>query len=130
MNIIEKYKDTFDALEIMREMEPNIIYTHLISLGKKLQNDPLSEKKRVSKNQVTYCQFQLYVDIEDGKFKAWSDAMIASGYAYMLLDVFNSSNRTINAREFDILNIDELLSMNRTSGFFQMIDIMNSKIPK
>ena len=55
MNIIEKYKDTFDALEIMREMEPNIIYMHLISLGKKLQEDPLSEEKRLSKNQVTYC---------------------------------------------------------------------------
>jgi sulfur transfer protein SufE len=128
MDIIEKYKDTFKSLDILSEMEPNIVYTHLISLGKKLQHDPLSEEKRLPENQVTYCQYKLYVDIEDGKFKAYSDAMIASGYAYMLVDIFNTVNTSIDAKEFDVLNMDNILSMNRTSGFFQMIEIMNNKL--
>ena len=44
----------------------------------------------INKNKVSRCQFDLFVDWENGKFKAWSNAMIAAGYAYVLLDIFNS----------------------------------------
>jgi sulfur transfer protein SufE len=99
-------------------------------LGRKLQDDPLSEERRVPENQVTYCQYELYVDREDDRFKAWSDALIASGYAYMLLDIFNSNDSSgpIDPKEFKILGMESLLSMNRQGGFFQMLEMMNNRL--
>jgi len=129
MNITE-YKDQFDALKILN---PNgyEVYRWMISLGKKLQNDPLSEEKRIDENRVSRCQFSLFVDWEDGKFKAWSDAMVASGYAYILLDVFNSAGEDANAitaESFNQLDMANLLSLNRQNGFYQMIGMMKEKI--
>ena len=99
-----------------------------------MQDDPLSESRRTEENKVSYCQYQLYVDWEDNKFKAWSDAMIAGGYAYMLLDVFNSlaveEAKKITAKDFVELNMQQLLSMNRQNGFYQMIEMMRKKISK
>ena len=108
------------------------VYRWMITLGKKLQDDPLSEPRRTEDNRVSYCQYQLYVDWEDNKFKAWSDAMIAGGYAYMLLDIFNSlpveEARELTAKDFEELNMQQLLSLNRQNGFYQMIDMMHKKI--
>ena len=126
MNIIE-YKNNIDALKMIDSME---VYRWMISLGKKLQDDPLSEEKRIDENRVSRCQFSLFVDKEDGRFKAWSDAMIASGYAYMLLDVFNGAEdpKDITAESFNQLDMANLLSLNRQNGFYQMIEIMMEKI--
>ena len=85
---LNKYKNTINELQEIDNLE---VYQWMISLGKKLQDDPLSEEKRISENRVSRCQFSLFVDWEDGKFKAWSNAMVAGGYAYVLLDIFNSS---------------------------------------
>ena len=103
----------------------------MIGLGKKLQEVPLSEGKRILCNQVTYCQYNLFVDKEDNQFKAWSDALIASGYAYMLLDIFNSAGadaKNITLDSFTELEIGSMLSMNRQNGFYQMINIMQRKL--
>ena len=128
MNITD-YKDQFDALKILN---PNgyEVYRWMISLGKKLQDDPLSKERRTDANRVSRCQFSLFVDKEDGRFKAWSDAMIASGYAYMLLDVFNGAEdpKDITAESFNQLDMANLLSLNRQNGFYQMIEIMMEKI--
>jgi len=43
MNITE-YKNNIDALKMFDEME---VYRWMISLGEKLQEDPLSEEKRI-----------------------------------------------------------------------------------
>ena len=125
--LISDYKYIFDSLQVL---ESTAVYSYLISLGRKLQDDPLSEERRVPENQVTYCQYELFVDREDGRFKAWSDALIASGYAYMLLDIFNSrsDSSVIDPDEFKILGMESLLSMNRQSGFFQMLDMMNYRL--
>jgi sulfur transfer protein SufE len=125
--LISDYKDTFDSL---LQTETTAIYSYLISLGRKLQDDPLSEERRVPANQVTYCQYQLYVDYEDGRFKAWSDALIASGYAYMLLDIFNSRDGggVIDPKEFEELGVGNILSLPRQGGFFQMLDMMNYRL--
>ena len=127
---IKKYKDNIAALKEFDQME---VYRWMITLGKKLQDDPLSEPRRTEDNRVSYCQYQLYVDWEDNKFKAWSDAMIAGGYAYMLLDIFNSlpveEARELTAKDFEELNMQQLLSLNRQNGFYQMIDMMHKKIP-
>ena len=105
----------------------------MISLGQKLSDDPLSMDGRLPKNQVSYCQFELYVDWEDDRFKAYSDALIAGGYAYMLLDIFNASRldeaRLITTDHFRAIKMDELLSMNRTNGFYQMIEMMQTRLP-
>ena len=126
---IIEYKKKIDSL---RSFDPMEIYSWLISLGKKLAEDPLSEERRTKENKVSYCQYQLYVDWEDGRFKAWSDALIASGYAYLLLDVFNSTDiekaKQITKEDFKQLEIQSLLSMNRTNGFYQMIEMMQEKI--
>ena len=126
---LAEYKDNIEALQLIDELE---VYRWMISLGKKLQENPLSEEKRIDENRVSRCQFSLFVDWEDGKFKAWSDAMIASGYAYILLDVFNSSSieeaKQITTDHFKKIDLDQLLTMNRQNGFFQMIEMMMTRI--
>ena len=56
MNITE-YKDNIDALKMIDSIE---VYRWMISLGEKLQDDPLSEEKRIKENKVSYCHYQLY----------------------------------------------------------------------
>ena len=127
---INEYKDNIEALQAIDSME---VYRWMISLGQKLVDDPLSVNGRLPKHQVSYCQFELYVDWEDDRFKAYSDALIAGGYAYMLLDIFNSSPldkaRQITTDHFRAIKMDELLSMNRTNGFYQMIEMMQVRLP-
>ena len=84
---INEYRNNIEALQAVESLE---VYRWLISLGEKLNEDPLSEIKRIKKNKVKSCQFDLFVDYENGRFKAWSKAMIAGGYAYVLIDIFNS----------------------------------------
>ena len=127
---INEYKDNIEALQAIDSME---VYRWMISLGKKLIDDPLSMDGRLPQNQVSYCQFELYVDWEEDRFKAYSDALIAGGYAYMLLDIFNASPldeaRQITTAHFRAIKMDELLSMNRTNGFYQMIEMMQMRLP-
>ena len=125
MNITE-YKRNIDIIKTIDSQE---VYRWMISLGQKLQNDPLSEERRTDANRVSRCQFNLFVDKEDGRFKAWSDAMIASGYAYILLDIFNSAEnpKDITKETFKELDIGNLLTMNRQNGFYQMIAMMRRK---
>ena len=51
----------------------------------------------------------------------------------MLLDIFNSSPpdkaRQITTDHFRAIKMDELLSMNRTNGFYQMIEMMQERLP-
>jgi len=126
---LSEYKDNIEALQLIDKLE---VYRWMISFGKKLQEDPLSEERRTEENKVSRCQFSLFVDWEDGKFKAWSDAMIASGYAYILLDVFNSppieEAKQITTDHFKKIQMEQLLTMNRQNGFYQMAEMMINKI--
>ena len=128
-NKLTEYKNNIEALKEIDNLE---VYRWLISLGTKLEEDPLSEEKRILNNKVSRCQFDLYVDFEDGKFKAWSNAAIASGYAYILLDIFNSSSVTeakqITVEDFEEIKLDKLLTMSRKTGFYQMIEMMIERI--
>ena len=126
---LNKYKSN---IETLKEIESLEVYRWLISLGGKLQENPLSKEKRIDKNKVTHCQFDLFVDRENGTFKAWSNAMIAGGYAYILLDIFNSTPneeaKKITVEHFKKIKLDQLLTMNRKTGFYQMIEMMIKKI--
>tara|TARA_Y100000590_G_scaffold312354_1_gene352981 strand:- start:127 stop:534 length:408 start_codon:yes stop_codon:yes gene_type:complete len=126
---INEYKNNIETLQAVESLE---VYRWLISLGEKLNNDPLPELKRIEKNKVKSCQFDLFVDYENGRFKAWSNAMIAGGYAYILIDIFNSlpleEAQKITLEDFKKIKLDELLTMNRKTGFYEMVKIMISKL--
>ena len=126
---LTEYKNSIESLHSIDSLE---VYRWLISLGKKVNENPLSEKNRIEKNRVKRCQFDLFVDWEDGKFKAWTNAMVAGGYAYVLLDIFNSLSideaKNITTDHFKKIKMDELLTMNRKTGFYEMIEMMMRKI--
>jgi len=125
-----KIKEYSSNLEILREMtaDGTEVFQYIVDLGKKLQREALSEERRTPDNQVTKCQFDMYVDYEDGEWRAYSNGMISSGYAYILLDVFNSISpeeaAKVTMEDFEPLGIQDLLTMNRATGFYQMIDII------
>ena len=126
---INEYKNNIEALQAVESLE---VYRWLISLGEKLNEDQLSEIKRVEKNKVKSCQFDLFVDYENGRFKACSKAMVAGGYAYVLIDIFNSlpleEAKKTTLEDFKKIKMDELLTMNRKTGFYEMIEIMIRKL--
>ena len=126
---INEYKKNIETLQAVESLE---VYRWLVSLGEKLNEDPLSEIKRIEKNKVKNCQFDLFVDYENGRFKAWSKAMIAGGYAYVLIDIFNSLSleeaKKTTLEDFKKIKMDELLTMNRKTGFYEMIEIMIRKL--
>ena len=132
MNIDTKlieYKNNIDTLRAVESLE---VYRWLISLGEKLNHDPLSKEKRSEKNKVKSCQFDLFVDYEDGRFKGWSKAMVSAGYAYILIDIFNSLDlpeaKKVTVDHFKKIKMDELLTMSRKTGFYEMIEIMIGKL--
>ena len=124
-----EYKSNIESIQAIDSLE---VYRWLISLGKKLEENPLSKDKHTEQNRVSRCQFDLFVDWEENKFKAWSNAMVAGGYAYILIDIFNSSPvheaKKITVDHFKKIKLDELLTMNRKTGFYQMIEMMMEKI--
>jgi len=132
MNIDSKlteYKNNIDTLRAVESLE---VYRWLISLGEKLNHDPLSKEKRSEKNKVKSCQFDLFVDYEDGRFKGWSKALVSAGYAYILIDIFNSLDlpeaKKVTVDHFKKIKMDELLTMSRKTGFYEMIEIMIGKL--
>ena len=128
-NKLTEYKNNIDTLRAVESLE---VYRWLISLGEKLNNDPLSKEKRSEKNKVKSCQFDLFVDYEDGRFKGWSKAMVSAGYAYILIDIFNSLDlpeaKKVTVDHFKKIKMDELLTMSRKTGFYEMIEIMIGKL--
>ena len=132
MNIESKLTEYKNNIDTLRSVESLEVYRWLISLGEKLNHDPLSKEKRSEKNKVKSCQFDLFVDYEDGRFKGWSKAMVSAGYAYILIDIFNSLDlpeaKKITVDHFKKIKMDELLTMSRKTGFYEMIEIMIGKL--
>ena len=126
---LNEYKNNIESLKAIESLE---VYRWLISFGEKLNDDPLSEKRRTIKNKVKSCQFELFVDYENGRFKSWSKAMVSAGYAYILIDIFNSlpieEAKKITIDDFKKIKMDELLTMSRKTGFYEMIEIMIGKL--
>ena len=126
---LNEYKNNIESLKAIESLE---VYRWLISLGEKLNNDPLSKERRTIENRVKSCQFELFVDYENGRFKSWSKAMVSAGYAYILIDIFNSlpieEAKKITIDDFKKIKMDELLTMSRKTGFYEMIEIMIGKL--
>jgi sulfur transfer protein SufE len=128
---LKEYKEHIETLKSLDELE---VYNWMMQLGAKLNDDALTEDKRTEANKIKQCQFDLYVDRQDNKFKAWSNGMIAAGYAYILLDIFNSCTteqaEQITEEDFKQIKLDEMLTMNRKTGFYEMVNLMISKVSK
>ena len=126
---LNEYKNNIESLKAIESLE---VYRWVISLGEKLNDDPLSEERRTIKNKVKSCQFELFVDYENGRVKSWSKAMVSAGYAYILIDIFNSLSieeaKKITIDDFKKIKMDELLTMSRKTGFYEMIEIMIGKL--
>ena len=134
MQTIEKeIKKYNEKLEILSgpDFENVELYRWIIELGRKLKNNPLSEHLRIDTNRVSRCQFNLFVDREEDIFKAFSDGYISSGYAFILLDVFNALNldeqKQVTVEDFKGFKVESLLTMTRSDGFYQMIEMMIKK---
>ena len=132
MTFEEKTKEYRDQITSLKEIDSLEVYQWLISLGKKLNENPLSKEKQTQENKVVRCQYDLYVDKEDDTFKAWSNALVAGGYAYVLVDIFNSISKeeakNITVEDFKKIKLDEMLTMNRQTGFYEMVEKMLRKI--
>ena len=126
---IEAYKSNIETLESMDSLE---VYSYLMQKGQELNKDALGESRRIQENKVTQCMYALYVDKEDERFKAWSEATIAAGYAFILVDIFNSMTneeaKTVTVKDFEKMELDKKLTMSRQTGYFQMIEIMLNKV--
>lgn len=126
---IDEYKSAIGILESIDGLE---VYSYLMEKGKELNTDALSVDRHIQENKVTQCMYDLYVDKEDGRFKAWSEATIAAGYAFILVDIFNSMTddeaQTVTLSDFEEMELEKKLTMNRQTGYFQMIEIMINKI--
>lgn len=126
---INQWKSEFEDILFMGD--EMTLYSHIIDLGKKLNQNPLNESLRNEHTRVSYCQFQLFVDWEDGQWKSYSDGMISAGYAYILVDIFNSITpeeaSQAQPEDFNELGLQDMLSMNRTNGLNQMISIMANR---
>ena len=127
---IEKYNEKLEILSGLN-FENMELYRWIIELGKKLKNNPLSEHLRTDTNRVSRCQFNLFVDREEDTFKAFSDGYISSGYAFILLDVFNAlspaEQKQVTIEDFKGFKVESLLTMTRSDGFYQMIEMMIKK---
>ena len=125
---LAEYKEHIETLKSIDELE---VYNWLMTQGAKLNDDALSEGKRTVENKIKQCQFDLYVDKEDNRFKAWSNGMIAAGYAYILVDIFNAlpteESKKITEEHFKTIKLDEMLTMNRQTGFYEMVNLMIEK---
>ena len=127
---IEKYNEKLEILS-GPDFDDMELYRWIIELGKKLKNNPLSEHLRIDTNRVSTCQFNLFVDREVDIFKAFSDGYISSGYAFILLDVFNAltsdEQKQVTIEDFKGFKVENLLTMTRSDGFYQMIEMMIKK---
>ena len=126
---LNEYKEQIETLKSIDELE---VYNWLMTLGAQLNDTPLSEDKRTMTNKVKQCQFDLFVDREDNQFKAWSNGMVAAGYAYILVDIFNSlpvsQSKQITEEHFKTIKLDQMLTMNRQTGFYEMVGMMINKM--
>ena len=126
---LNEYKEQIETLKSIDELE---VYNWLMTLGAQLNDTPLSEDKRTMANKVKQCQFDLFVDREDNQFKAWSNGMVAAGYAYILVDIFNSlpvsQSKQVTEEHFKTIKLDKMLTMNRQTGFYEMVGMMINKM--
>ena len=65
MTFEEKTKEYRDQITSLKEIDSLEVYQWLISLGKKLNENPLSKEKQTQENKVVRCPYDLYVDKED-----------------------------------------------------------------
>lgn len=101
---------------------PEAKYEKIIQLGKTLPD--IDPSLKVEKNLVQGCQSQMYLvsALENNKvfFTAFSDALISSGLAYLLISAYNNQSPEIILKEpphfLEDLGLFSLLSPIRSNG--------------
>ena len=105
-------------------------YTYIIDCGKKLEN--LDNKYKTDYNLVVGCTSQVWlITYKDSSnkcfFLADSNAYIVKGLISILLRIF--SGKTVEEIQkidiedfFSVLGLKEHLSINRSNGFFAMVN--------
>jgi cysteine desulfuration protein SufE len=98
------------------------IYHQIMSLGKQLQDFP--QEAKIEANIVNGCQSTVFLisSLDEGKvfFRAESDALISSGLAALLIDVYSGEAPEAILKTpptyLKELNIPNSLSPNRSNG--------------
>ncbi|MEC7838427.1 MAG: SufE family protein [Chlamydiota bacterium] len=117
----QQIKELFSACSNQEEK-----YEKIIELGKK--NTSLSEEYKTKENYVHGCQSTMYLHslYEGGKvyFEAESDALISSGLAVLLIDVYSGeSPETILKCEpnyLEELGVSASLTPSRANGLYSI----------
>ena len=101
-------------------------YEKIICMGK--ANHPLSEEYKVPGNIVPGCQSRMYLQstFRDGKvfFEAESDALISSGLAVILIDVYSGETPETILKcapdYLEALGLSTSLSPSRANGLYSI----------
>lgn len=125
MTIKEKQQQLVDDFNQYHEWEDK--YSHLIQLGRELEELP--DEHRTEKNKLSGCQSQVWMDAEfiDGKvvLKADSDAMIVKGLVAILLKSYSNftPDEILSAPPAFLqeIGIDKHLSPTRKNGLGAML---------
>lgn len=105
---------------------PQEKYQKIIELGKQLPAFP--EEKKISENIIQGCQSIVYFDskLQNGKlfFSAYSDALISSGLAYLLITAYNDHSPEFILKTpptfLQQLQINTSLTPGRSNGLASM----------
>lgn len=114
--------DRLERLKVAFDLPRSAIYPKLIEWGKKLP--PFSEQEKMLAKRVPGCQSEMWLfsKQQDGKlyFAASSDALISSGLAALLLELFNGLTAEeilqIPASFLEEMQIPGALSPGRVNG--------------
>lgn len=101
-------------------------YEKIISLGK--QNPPLADAYKTPENVVAGCQSRMYLRsyTKEGKifFEAESDALISSGLAVILIEVYSGESAETILKcppdYLDSLGLSTSLSPSRANGLYSV----------
>jgi len=126
--LTNEMKEVIEELLLFEDWEDK--YTYIIECGKKLEK--LDNKYKTDYNLVVGCASQVWLIIyKDSSnkyfFLADSNAYIVKGLISILLRIF--SGKTVEEIQkidiedfFSVLGLKEHLSINRSNGFFAMVN--------
>ena len=129
---MSKIQDWVEEFEIFDDVMDQ--YSYLIDLAK--EQATLPSELRSDERLVSGCISSIWIDVGkvDNKTKIYydSDAMITKGITHVVCDCFDDlpvdDAKQITKADFEILNLEGILSANRRSGLASLIDTLQAKV--